>query len=82
MIPLPSAIDNHQFFNAKYIEDENMGLIHEEKDGLESLKTKIINILRDKKYLKWQEANKNINHRDAANKIFRLIEQERVQWIH
>ena len=59
-----------------------MGLIHEEKDGLESLKTKIINILRDKKYLKWQEANKNINHRDAANKIFRLIEQERVQWIH
>lgn len=79
MIPLPSAIDNHQFFNAKYIEDENMGLIHEEKDGLESLKTKITNILRDKKYLKWQEANKNINHRDAANKIFRLIEQERVQ---
>jgi UDP-N-acetylglucosamine--N-acetylmuramyl-(pentapeptide) pyrophosphoryl-undecaprenol N-acetylglucosamine transferase len=31
MIPLPNAIDNHQFFNAKYIEEKGMGIIHEQK---------------------------------------------------
>ena len=37
MIPLSNAIDNHQVENAKNIQDINLGIMHEEKDGLESL---------------------------------------------
>jgi UDP-N-acetylglucosamine:LPS N-acetylglucosamine transferase len=33
MIPLPTSVDNHQVEKAKYIESENMGIMHQEKHG-------------------------------------------------
>jgi UDP-N-acetylglucosamine--N-acetylmuramyl-(pentapeptide) pyrophosphoryl-undecaprenol N-acetylglucosamine transferase len=68
MIPLPSAIDNHQFYNAKHIEDLNMGLIHEEKDGLDILKKKISTIVNQKTYNTWK-INRNKNHLESASII-------------
>ena len=37
MIPLPSAIDNHQLLNAINIVDLGMGLVYEEFESLELL---------------------------------------------
>ena len=68
MIPLPSAIDNHQFYNAKHIEDLNMGLLHEEKDGLDALKKKISTIVDQKTYNTWKK-NRNENHLESASII-------------
>jgi len=80
MIPLPSAIDNHQLYNAKHIEDLNMGLIHEEKDGLDALKKKISTIVYKKKYNTWK-INKNKNHLESASiiagKVIEYIEQKK-----
>ena len=45
MIPLPSSIDNHQFYNAKHIESINMGIIHLEESGETALKEKINSII-------------------------------------
>lgn len=80
MIPLPSAIDNHQLYNAKHIEDLNMGLIHEEKDGLDALKKKISTIVYKKKYNTWK-INRNKNHLESASiiagKVIEYIEQKK-----
>ena len=78
MIPLPSAIDNHQFYNAKHIEDLNMGLIHEEKDGLDALKKKISTIVNQKTYNTWK-IHRNKKHLDSASiiagKVIEYLEQ-------
>jgi len=80
MIPLPSAINNHQLYNAKHIEDLNMGLIHEEKDGLDALKKKISTIVYKKKYNTWK-INRNKNHLESASiiagKVIEYIEQKK-----
>jgi len=80
MIPLPSAIYNHQLYNAKHIEDLNMGLIHEEKDGLDALKKKISTIVYKKKYNTWK-INRNKNHLESASiiagKVIEYIEQKK-----
>ena len=78
MIPLPSAIDNHQLYNAKHIEDLNMGLIHEEKDGLDALKKKISTIVNQKTYNTWK-LHRNKNHLESASiiagKVIEYLEQ-------
>jgi UDP-N-acetylglucosamine--N-acetylmuramyl-(pentapeptide) pyrophosphoryl-undecaprenol N-acetylglucosamine transferase len=78
MIPLPSAIDNHQFYNAKHIEDLNMGLIHEEKDGLDALKEKISTIVNQKTYNTWK-IHRNKKHLDSASiiagQVIKYLEQ-------
>lgn len=38
IIPLPSAIDNHQLFNAEYYCNNGMGLIFQEKEDINKLK--------------------------------------------
>ena len=78
MIPLPSAIDNHQLYNAKHIEDLNMGLIHEEKDGLDALKKKISTIVNQKTYNTWK-LHRNKHHLESASiiagKVIEYLEQ-------
>ena len=73
MIPLPNAIDNHQFFNAKYVEEKGMGIIHEQKNGIKNLKAVINLILSEKKYLVWQKIESQINHTEAAKNIVSSI---------
>ncbi|GIS48849.1 MAG: hypothetical protein Ct9H90mP22_4370 [Gammaproteobacteria bacterium] len=59
MIPLPTAIDNHQFENAKSIVELGMGEIHLQNDSIEKLIRKIENIISNQSYENW-EKNKGI----------------------
>jgi UDP-N-acetylglucosamine--N-acetylmuramyl-(pentapeptide) pyrophosphoryl-undecaprenol N-acetylglucosamine transferase len=74
MIPLPSSIDNHQFHNAKHIEEINMGLIHEEKDGLNGLTTILKEIIDKKTYNEWKKIHNNNHHTSASNIASQVIE--------
>ena len=51
MIPLPTAIDNHQFENAKSIVELGMGEIHIQNESIEKLICKIENIISYLSYL-------------------------------
>ena len=75
MIPLPSAIDNHQLENAKQIEKLNMGLIYEESSSPKALKEKLVNIIKKKMYLDWQNNTNLIDHFQAAERMLSSILQ-------
>jgi UDP-N-acetylglucosamine--N-acetylmuramyl-(pentapeptide) pyrophosphoryl-undecaprenol N-acetylglucosamine transferase len=63
IIPLPTSIDNHQFYNARHIEKMKMGITHQQTQSLENLKQILSNIIKNETYVSWKEnANKtNIN---------------------
>ncbi len=73
MIPLMSAIDNHQFLNAEYISDLQMGLIHSELESIESLSKKLKHIIEEKMYLKWSNNGLNLDHSQAAGTMLSSI---------
>lgn len=74
LIPYPLAAENHQYFNARTIEDKNAGIIIEEKDlTVEVLKYKIEKILKDKESLR--KMQKNAKREEMKNAIEK-IEQE------
>ena len=72
MIPLPTAIDNHQFENAKSIVELGMGEIHQQKDSIEKLKSKIENIISNQSYVNWKKQG-NRDHKYAAKVITESI---------
>ena len=74
MIPLPTSVDNHQVENAKYIESENMGIMHQEKDGLDALLKGINQIIANKIYLDWQKKSIKCNHLNASKIILEHVE--------
>ena len=55
MIPLPTAVDNHQFKNAESISAEGMGIIHQQNDHIDSLVQKLEEIIINKYYDKWKK---------------------------
>ena len=55
MIPLPTAIDNHQFKNAESISVEGMGIIHQQNDHIDSLVQKLEEIIINKYYDNWKK---------------------------
>ena len=73
MIPLPSAIDNHQLLNATYISGLDMGLIHTELESSEDLSQKLKHIIEKKLYLKWSETESNLDHFQAAGTMLSSI---------
>ena len=75
MIPLPSAIDNHQLENAKQIEKLNMGLIYEESASPQALQEKLINVIEKKMHLSWQNNTNSIDHFQAAERMLSSILQ-------
>ena len=75
MIPLPSAVDNHQLENAKQIKKLNMGLIFEEAASPQALQEKLINIIEKKMYLGWQNNTNSIDHFQAAERMLISILQ-------
>ena len=68
MIPLPTAIDNHQFGNAKSIVELGMGEIHLQNDSIEKLIRKIENIISNQSYVNWKK-QRNKDHKYAAKVI-------------
>ncbi len=73
MIPLPSAIDNHQRENANHIVNLNMGLIYEESESTSSLKAKLKIIVEQKKFIAWQNAEDSIDHFQAAERMLSSV---------
>ena len=73
MIPLPSAIDNHQLLNAINIEDLGMGLVHEESESIESLSKKLKNIIESREYVQWSQKESNLDHFQAARRMLSSI---------
>ncbi|MBR5228112.1 MAG: undecaprenyldiphospho-muramoylpentapeptide beta-N-acetylglucosaminyltransferase [Clostridia bacterium] len=58
LIPLPTAAENHQLYNAKSLEDNNAGFVLEEKDlDVDVLFNKIQKLVSDEKLLKNTGAN-------------------------
>jgi len=73
IIPLPSAIDNHQVLNAIYIMDLDMGLMHEESESLESLSSKLEKVIKNKLYEQWSNKESNLDHFQAARRMLSSI---------
>tara|TARA_B100001175_G_scaffold306845_1_gene305411 strand:+ start:342 stop:1373 length:1032 start_codon:yes stop_codon:yes gene_type:complete len=73
IVPLPSAIDNHQLLNAINIVDLDMGLIHEESESLESLSSKLQKVIKNKLYEQWSNKESNLDHFQAARRMLSSI---------
>ena len=73
IIPLPTSVDNHQVENAKSIEREGKGIMHEQKDHINKLKEKIKSIIENKTYLKWMYL-RNTSHIESSKKIVKHLE--------
>ena len=73
IIPLPSAIDNHQLLNAINIVDLDMGLMHEESESLESLSKKLQMVIENNLYEKWSNQENNLDHFQAARRMLSSI---------
>ena len=74
VIPLPTSIDNHQVENAKIIEQIQMGIIHDQKDSLDILLSKIYNIIKNKTFLDWKK-NSNQSHNKSSEIIISHIKK-------
>ena len=73
IIPLPTSVDNHQVENAKSIERQGKGIVHEQKDHINKLKEKIKSIIENKTYLKWMYL-RNTDHIESSKKIVKHLE--------
>ncbi len=71
LIPLPTAANNHQEYNARYMENEGAAVVlHEDKLSGESLIRTIEDIIFDENRLhKMSMASKNLAMEDAVEKI-------------
>ncbi|MCG1012167.1 undecaprenyldiphospho-muramoylpentapeptide beta-N-acetylglucosaminyltransferase [Tepidanaerobacter sp. GT38] len=71
LIPLPTAANHHQDYNAKYMEENGAAVVmHEDKLSGETLLRTIENIIFDKSRLhKMSMASKNLAREDAVEKM-------------
>lgn len=74
LIPLPSAAENHQFYNAKVLEKVNGAKILEQKDlSAKLLNDTILEMIEDGNIDKMSENMKNINKNNVEEKIYECI---------
>ena len=73
IIPLPSAIDDHQLLNAINVVNLEMGLIHEESESLESLSKKLQKVINRKLYKQWSNKESSLDHSQAARRMLSSI---------
>lgn len=74
LIPFPYAAENHQYYNAKTIEDSNAGIIIEEKDlTTEKLKNAIEDLIYNKEKL--EQMSKNAKKEDMKNAIDKIMKE-------
>ena len=70
LIPSPHVAENHQYFNAKSLADNNAAILIKDSDVKDVLKNKILEIVADKNLLKNLSENaKRISRPYAANEI-------------
>lgn len=76
LIPLPSAAENHQFFNAKVLEDVNAAKIIEQKDLTEdSLNQAVVEIISGN-IQKMEDNAAKVIVRDVEQKIYNSIKMK------
>lgn len=74
LIPFPYAAENHQYYNAKTIEDAKAGIIIEEENlTTENLKEGIENLILNKENL--EEMNKNAKKTDMINAMENILKE-------
>jgi len=76
MIPLPESIDNHQYFNAVFYEENNQGKIFQEKDSLDSLSYLLRKTIHEKIYQNWKKKEPPIDHSRAASLMLGEIHKD------
>ena len=70
LIPSPHVAENHQYFNAKSLADNNAAVLIKDSDVQSLLKDKILEVVSDKNLLKSLSDNaRKISKPDAANVI-------------
>ncbi len=69
LIPLPHAIDNHQFYNAKILSDQNAGILIEQKDLNLKLLTKTLLDISDTQIQQMSKNTKELAKPNAAKEI-------------
>ena len=77
MIPFPYAAENHQYYNAKALEDACAGIIIEEKDLTKELLEKTINdiIFDDNRLNEMSKNAKKVGDNKALERISKEIER-------
>lgn len=72
LVPLPTAAENHQYFNAKSVEDVGAGVVLEEKDLTEgTLYDNVMKIILDGKKLKEMTQNAKVMYKgNVDGKIY------------
>ena len=77
LIPFPYAAENHQYYNAKTLEDVKAARIIEEKDlNLEKLQENLQQLLTDDKVLKQMAQNaKQLENKNSLEKIKQEIQK-------
>ncbi|MEG2310454.1 MAG: undecaprenyldiphospho-muramoylpentapeptide beta-N-acetylglucosaminyltransferase [Clostridia bacterium] len=74
LIPLPNAAENHQFYNAKILENANVAKIIEEKDlNSQMLYNQILNMLDEKNLEKMKKRSLDIDTKQIEEKIYTQI---------
>ena len=74
LIPLPHAIDNHQFYNAKILADNNAGILIEQKDlTLSMLEKALLNLDTSKLSIMSNNAHKLAKPNAAADIANQLL---------
>ena len=69
-LPFPKATDNHQFFNAKFIEENGGGKVVEDKGTPENKAEKIKNIINDK-----QNKKSNLDFMKGTNTVEKIVDE-------
>lgn len=77
LIPLPSAAENHQFFNAKVLENANAARIIEQKDLTEeSLNKAVEEIIKDNNIEKMEQNASKVIVQNVEDKIYNCIKMK------
>ena len=75
-IPSPYVANNHQYYNAKEIQDNNLGIMIEEKDlTKDRLSNEIDNILKEDNYAKYIANLSKIGNIDSSEIIYNKIKE-------
>ena len=72
IIPLPTSVDNHQVENAKSIERQGKGIMHEQKDDINKLKEKIKGIIENETFYEWMYKSHNSHIFSSKNIVDQL----------
>ena len=76
LIPLPSAAENHQYYNAKVLEDINGAKIIEQKDLTQNVLNKmILEMIKEDNLIKMSNSLKFLVNNEVENKIYECIKK-------